>query len=539
MTGARADLAILGASVETIAPVARRPEAVAVGDGRILAVGTRDEIRQHVGAATEVVELSGESLLPGFGDSHIHPISGGMLADQCDLHDLPDAAACLAAIARYAAAHPDRAWIAGAGWSLTAFPRGEPGRELLDSLLGDRPVLLESNDGHNAWASSRALAIAGITAATDDPPDGRIARDEHGEPNGTLVDGAVSLVAEHLPPPRHEERLAGLRAAQAHLHALGITAWQDAHVEPAELAAYRDAESAGWLTARVVAAQWWEREAGLEQIDGFEELRAGAQGERVRAGSVKLMLDGVIESRTAWLIDPYRDTGHSGSPFVEPELLRRAVVELDRRGFQAHFHAIGDAAVRLALDAVQDARRLNGPSDARHHAAHLELIHPADVPRFARLNVTANIQPFWAVDDDQMQDFRIPALGVDRIGWQFVFGSLRRAGARLAGGSDWTVTTANPLLEMEVAIRRVAPDARGARPFLPGEALTLDEALAAFTIGSAYVNHLDAETGTIEVGKRADLVLLDRDIRSPEAGPLGDARVLATYVDGRAVYSAG
>ena len=294
----------MGARVEPIAAAPRPADAVAVRDGRIVAVGAAADVRRHIGRRTRVLELNGETLLPGFGDSHIHPIGGGMLADQCDLHDLPDAAAYREAIARYAATHPDRAWIQGAGWSITAFPRGEPGRELLDQLVGDRPAILESNDGHNAWASSRALAIAGITAATDDPADGRIARDEHGEPNGTLVDGAISLVTDHLPPPRHEELLAGLRAAQAHLHALGITAWQDAHVEPADMAAYREAAAAGWLTARVVAALWWERDAGLEQIDAFEGLRAAGTVGRLRADSVKLMLDGVIESRTAWLTAP-------------------------------------------------------------------------------------------------------------------------------------------------------------------------------------------------------------------------------------------
>lgn len=247
------------------------------------------------------------------------------------------------------------------------------------------------------------------------------------------------------------------------------------------------------------------------------------------------MLDGIIESRTAFMRSPYLGGSERGSPFIDPDVLHRAVVELDKRGFQAHFHAIGDAAVRLALDAVAEARRLNGASDRRHHIAHLEVVHPDDIPRFAELDVVANLQPFWAVDDDQMQDLRIPALGSGRVAWQFPFGSLRRAGARLAAGSDWTVTTANPLLEIEVAVHRVAPDSRGGPSFLPGERLTLDEALEAFTLGSAFVNHLDHETGSIEVGKFADIVVLDRNLRAPDAGPIGDASVRATYVAGRRV----
>jgi predicted amidohydrolase YtcJ len=529
-----ADLVFVGATVESIAPRAVPADAVAVRDGRIVAVGATADVRELIGPRTDVVELQGETLLPGFQDAHVHPIGGGLLADRCDLHDLPESAdAYLEAIGRYAAAHPDRSWILGSGWALSAFLGEEPRREELDRVVGDRPVLLESNDGHCAWVSSAALRLAGVTAATEDPRGGRITRDEHGEPAGTLLDVAVNLVAGLVPEPSHAELVEGLRNAQRQLHRLGITAWQDAWVTPAYLAAYRQAAEEGWLTARVTAALWWEREQGLEQIEAFEELRRSAAVGRLKAGSVKLMLDGILESRTAYMVDPYTGTSERGVPFIDPGLLLEAVAELDRRGFQAHFHAIGDGAVRLALDAVEEARRRNGPTDGRHHAAHLEVVNPDDVPRFAPLGMTANIQPFWAADDAQMQELRIPILGPERAEWQYVFRSLCDAGARLAGGSDWTVTTANPLLEMEVATRRVYPSTRDMAPFTPAQRLTLDEALAAFTIGSAYANHLDGETGTIEVGKMADLVLLDRDIRPTEF--LGDATVVTTYVEGERV----
>lgn len=531
-----ADLVVRGATVEAISHRSTVADCVAVRDGRMVAVGSTDDMRDWIGPATEILDLSGETLLPGFQDAHIHPIDGGLLGDRCDLHSLADADAYLRAIAAYADAHPEREWILGGGWSLSAFPNGEPEKGQLDRIAPGRPVLLESNDGHVAWANSPALAVAGITRDTPEPADGRIVRDASGDPSGTLVDGAISLIAPHVPEPSHAQLLSGLRAAQRELHALGITAWQDAHVEPAALAAYREAAHEGWLTARVVAALWWDRDGGLEQIDAFEEQRSAARVGRLRADSVKLMLDGIVESRTAFMTSPYRDSEDGGTPFIDPDLLMRAVTELDRRGFQAHFHAIGDAAVRLALDAVGEARRRNGPSDGRHHIAHLEVVHPDDIPRFAELDVVANIQPFWAVDDDQMQELRMPVLGPDRHAWQFAFGSLRRAGARLAAGSDWTVTTANPLLEIEVAVHRVPPDARGGDPFLPDERLTLDEAFAAFTLGSAHVNHLDDATGSIEVGKRADFLILDRNLRSAEAGPIGDATVRATYVDGRRVF---
>ena len=534
-----ADLVFLGATVETVRDGAAPAGAVAVRGGRIVHVGTSPEVRRMIGPATSVMELHGETVLPGLQDAHVHPIDGGMLATQCDLHGQTDANAYLDAVAAHAGGEPDRDWITGGGWLLTAFPRGEPHRELLDRIVPDRPVLLYSHDGHVAWANSRALAIAGIDRGTPDPAGGRIVRDAGGEPTGTLVDGAVDLVAPHLPQPTHEDRLAGLRAGQAHLHGLGITAWQDAHVEPDELAAYREAAAAGWLTARVVAALWWHREEGLEQIEAFEQQRADAAIGRLRADSVKLMLDGILESRTAFMTSPYLGAdGHAGTPFIEPGLLHAAVTELDRRGFQAHFHAIGDGAVRLALDAVEAARSANGMTDHRHHIAHLEVVNPADVPRFAPLGVVANIQPLWASDDDQMRTLRVPLLGPERAGWQYPFASLLRAGATLAGGSDWTVTSANPLLEIEVAVNRIDPDTRDRAPFTPGERLTLDAAARAFTIGAAFVNHLDSVTGTIEVGKLADLVVLDRDLRDRDVGPIGDATVRQTYVEGERVFGA-
>ncbi|HSJ00324.1 MAG TPA: amidohydrolase [Patescibacteria group bacterium] len=532
-----ADLVVLGGSLEPIAaPPAPDRDALAVRGGRIVAIGASADLRALIGPATEVVELSGETVLPGFQDAHIHPIEGGLLADRCDLHALTDADAYVAAIRAYADAHPEREWITGSGWSLPAFPGGEPDRALLDRAVGDRPAILESNDGHVAWVSTRALELAGIDGTTPDPPDGRIARDGDGTATGTLHDGATHLVSRLLPQPSHEDLVRGLLAAQAELHGLGITAWQDAHVEAAELDAYRAASADGRLTARVEAALWWDRTAGLEQIGWLEEARAAASVPgQLRAGSVKLMLDGILESRTAFMTSPYAGHEERGSPFIEPDLLRQAVIELDRRGFWCHFHAIGDAAVRLALDSVEAARAANGRTPGRHHIAHIEVIHPDDIGRFADLDVTANMQPLWAADDDQMRDLRMPVLGEERATWQYPFGSLARAGARLAAGSDWTVSSADPLREIEVAVRRVAPETRDAAAFLPEQRLSLDQALAAFTIGSAFVNHLDTDTGTIEVGKLADLAIIDRDLRAPDTGPIGDAGVRATYVGGRRV----
>jgi predicted amidohydrolase YtcJ len=542
-----ADLVFLGATVETISPVdGPRPAAVAVGGGRIVAVGQAADVEPLIGRATRVVRLNGEALLPGFQDAHTHPVQGELTAMACDLSEL-SADEFDEAIRAYAARHLERPWIVGAGWSVSDYPDAAPSRAALDALVPDRPAFLWSRDGHSAWVNSRALALAGISAATADPPGGLIVREADGSPAGTLREGALSLVEAHVPQPSAAEHAAALAAVQRRMHALGITAWQDASVYDSgacarQLEAYRAAAESGTLAARVVASLFWDPRRGLEQVEGFLEQRASATVGRLSAGTVKIWVDGVIEGLTAAMLDPYLDerghaTDNRGMALVEPEMLREAVVALDRAGLQVHMHAIGDAAVRSALDAVEAARRVNRPSDLRHHIAHIQLIHPDDLPRFAAVGATGTIQPIWACHEPIMDERTIPFLGSERTSWQYPFASLLRNGARLAAGSDWPVTSANPLLEIEVAVTRVASEHRDASPLLADERISLDAALAAFTIGSAYVSHLDGVTGSIEVGKLADLVLLDRNLRAPEAGPIGEATAVATWVEGLQVFA--
>ncbi|MGW4757083.1 amidohydrolase [Streptomyces chartreusis] len=539
-----ADLLFTGGPVLT--PEGRTATAVAVTGDRITAVG-REEVHDLAGPRTEVVDLAGRLLLPGFQDAHVHPVPAGLELTQCDLTGTRTADETLAAVRAYADAHPEREWITGGGWSMEAFEGGTPTKELLDSVVPDRPVYLPNRDHHGAWVNSRALALAGITRDTPDPADGRIERDASGEPSGTLQEGAMQLVGRLTPPATQADRVAALLHAQRHLHALGITAWQDALVgdflgmdNPAQayLAAARD----GSLTARVVGALWWDRERGSEQIPELAERREALSHGRFRATSVKLMLDGVAETGTAALVDPYLDkcgcaTANRGTSFIDPEQLPKYVTELDALGFQCHFHALGDRAVRDALDAIEAARAANGPSDTRPHLAHLQVIQPADVPRFARLGAIANIQPLWAAHEPQMDELTIPFLGPERAAWQYPFGALLRSGARLAAGSDWPVSSPDPLHGVHVAVNRVTPDADDAQVFLPGERIGLTEALTAYTAGSAYVNHLD-DTGEVRAGALADLVVLDRDPFDGPAEAIAQTRVARTYVGGAQVYAA-
>ena len=424
---------------------------------------------------------------------------------------------------------------------MEAFPGGTPTRQALDRVVPDRPAFFVNRDGHGAWVNSRALELAGIGHDTPDPADGRIERDAAGEPSGTLHEGAMELVRMLLPETTTQELADGIELAQAYLHRFGISAWQDAWVAPADMKAYRMVAERGRLTGRVVACQWWERERGAEQIDEMIERRRTGSVGRLNAGTVKIMQDGVAENYTAAMLVPYldadgRSTGNRGISFVEPEALKSHVTRLDAEGFQVHFHALGDRAVRESLDAIEAARTANGPSDNRHHLAHLQVVDPADIPRFRTLGAAANMQPYWACHDAQMDDLTLPYLAPERAALQYPFRTIHRSGAVLVGGSDWSVSTPNVMAEIEVAVSRVSPEQRDRAPFLPDEALDLPEALAAFTIGTAYINHLDEATGTIEVGKLADLVVLDRDIFAPDAGPLGDVRVLLTLIEGQSVH---
>ncbi len=540
-----ADLVLTGGRVMTMDAVRRSAEAVAVGDGRIVAVGRSADVRSFVGPRTRVVELHGRTVLPSFQDAHVHPVMAGIGLLQCPLHDLPmTREAYLEAIGSYATAHPDLPWVEGDGWYMAVFPGGTPRREDLDRVVPDRPAFFVNRDGHGAWANSRAMALAGIDGDTPDPDDGRIERDPDGTPSGTLHEGAMEIVRRLIPPPTGEDIVLGLGKAQAYLHALGITAWQDAWVRQADLAAYRTFAERGLLTGRAIACQWWERERGGEQIEEMIEARRISSIGRLRATTVKIMQDGVMENFTAAMLHPYlgpdgRPTANAGISFVDPVALKAYVTRLDAAGFQVHFHALGDRAVREALDAIAAARTANGPTDGRHHVAHLQVVDRADMPRFHALGAVANIQPLWACRAAQMVGLTLPFITAATAANQYPFRSLRRAGAILAGGSDWTVSTPNVLQEAEVAITRIGRDLDDRAPLDAAEALDLVDAVAAFTIGSAYVNHLDDVTGTVEVGKLADLVVLDRDIEADNPGRVGDATVLLTLIEGAAVFDAG
>jgi predicted amidohydrolase YtcJ len=549
---AAADLVFVNGDVYTVDAARSWANAVAVRDGGIVAVGSNEDVRELIDANTEVVDLAGRLLLPGFQDAHVHPVSGGVDMLQCDMHDLEGKDAYLMAVRDYVARHPDEEWVLGGGWAQDAFERGCPDKESLDAVSPDTAVYLPNRDGHSVWVNSKALEIAGVTADTPDPADGRIERNADGSPQGTLHEGAMHLVDQHVPAIGQDMIFEGVLKGQAYLHSLGITAWQDAIVDDGYLYGayhpYLRAADQGTLTARVIGALWWDRTKGLEQIEHLEELREGGARGNFVATSVKIMQDGVCENFTGATLTPYLDaqghpTENAGISFVEPELLKDAVTRLDALGFQVHFHALADRAVREALDAIEAARTANGMNDLRHHLAHIQIVHPDDLPRFRQLGALANAQPLWAAHEAQMDELTIPFLGEERASWQYPFGSLVRHGATLVMGSDWPVSSPDPMQEMHVAVNRRMPSSYAYRVestevFIPQERIDLPTAVAAFTAGSAYANHLEDQTGSIEMGKRADVAVFDRNIFDAPTDEIASARCLQTFVDGKRVYAA-
>lgn len=536
-----ADLVLRGGAVYTMNAARSWARSVAVRKGKIIYVGDSTPPAKLVGPATEVVDLGGRMVLPGFQDAHVHPVSAGLELGEIRLYDVPTADSAVEVIRDYALAHPALKWIRGNGWQLPLFPKADPSKTLLDRAVADRPALLYAMDGHSAWVNSKALALAGITRDTPDPPNGRIERDPRtGEPSGTLRESAIDLVADSMPGYTDAEMSAALAAAQSEANSFGITAVFGANEGEQELKAYAAADQAGTLTLRVVAALTTGGDsAGASLLPRLRAWRARFATPHVHPIAVKLFADGVLESGTAALLRPYLDRrGDAGKANYSQPALDRLVADLDQDGFQIHVHAIGDRAIRMTLDAFERARERNGERDSRHSIAHLELIDPADIPRFRRLGVVANFEALWANGDEYLTRLTEPALGPARSRWLYPIASVVRTGAVVSGGSDWSVSSLNPLDAIEMGVTHLDPSRPGMPVWNAAERVDLPTMIALYTIDAAYANHLETETGSIEVGKAADLVILDTNLFEIPLGRIHAVRVLRTLLEGRTVYQA-
>ncbi|MEX1162074.1 MAG: amidohydrolase [Nitriliruptor sp.] len=538
----------------------RPTDAVAVADGRIVALGF--EARERRGPRTEVVEVSDGSLLPAFRDGHAHPLNGGAESLDCDLVDSPDVDEVLRRLAAFVAADGAGggatsgvdAWVLGWGYPPEVLPGGVGRASTLDAVVGDRPVALWSSDHHMVWCNSRALAVAGITAATDDPPRGTIVRDADGTPVGTLLEEAEHLLEAHIPPRGIDKEARGLRVGLDRMTSAGIVWAQDAWITLPLLPAFSRVADAGDLTVDLDLAPKVEVDGWRDQVEAFVEARRevadatvrrtanGVPGGRLSLTTVKLFVDGVIEGGTGALLEPYcalaHDAGSGGGHGIanwEPGELAEACAAFDAAGFQLHLHAIGDRAVRDALDAFGHVAEVNGDRDRRPVTAHTHLVHPDDRARFRSLGAVANFEPLWAQPNEIMVDLTEPRLGAERAGWQYPIGSLLRSGAHVSFGSDWPVSSLVPLEGIGVAVTRRVPGETDGQVLHPSERITRDEALGAYTAGVAYQAGDEHEAGIIAVGSRADLVLTGADVTRVPDDVLGQIPVRRTWRSGSTV----
>lgn len=513
-------------------------EAVAIRGNKILLVGSNRDVKRLRRVQTAMVDAHGAAVLPGFNDSHIHLLSGGLAFSELDLSGTTTLDAVKASIADYATVHADRQWIVGRGWIYDAFD-GLPTRQQLDALVPDRPAYLTAYDGHTGWANSRALKLAGITRKTRNPANGTIVKDPRtGEPTGALTEQAMDLMERTLPQPSRAEQLDALRQAIAHAHKFGVTSVQNASGTADELDLYGTLRESGDLELRVynaLSADPSITESDVERLDAVRKKYP--DDPLLKAGAIKLIVDGVVESHTAALLAPYADIPSSGHPNYTPAQLNRLVTLLDRRGWQVLIHAIGDRGVRMALDAFEVAQAANPPParGRRHRIEHIETIDPADIPRFAKLGVIASMQPLHSNPAPDLMSLWSKNLGPERAARGWLYGTLLKSGARVAFGSDWPVVTLDPRLGLHVATTRTSPEGLPEGGWLPEERLTLEQALEAYGGGAAFASFDEQRKGTLAPGMLADLVVLTSDIFAPDAKLL-DAQVALTIFDGRVVY---
>lgn len=539
-----ADLLLMNGHIYTANPAQPWVRAIAIRAERILAVGEDRQISRFRGPRTQVIDLNGRMAMPGIIDSHIHFLDGSLSMDQLSLDDAYTVPEIERRVREFAAAHPDRPWLLGRGWLYAAFkPSGLPTKQLLDEIVSDRPVVIECYDGHSVWVNSKALALAGIVKDTPDPQQGgvvvgTIVRDPTtGEASGVLKEEAMGIVRRVIPQPSREEKLRALRAGLREANRHGLTSVVNASGSLEEMELYAALREEGQLTVRMTTALMMEPRPTEKTLAMYEEGRRRFHDEWVRGGVIKAFMDGVVESHTAAMLDPYSDNPKlSGSLNYTPEQFRDNVVELDRRHFQVITHAIGDRAIRTVLDAYQAAEQINGPRDRRFRIEHIENINPQDIPRFGRLGVIASMQPYHCYPEPNLFNVWARNIGPQRLPYSFAWHDLAAAGARLAFGSDWPVVSLDPFIGIQNAVTRQDWNGQPLEGFVSAQKVTLDQALAAYTRDGAFAEFEETQKGTLEPGRLADLVVLSQDLFLVKPAEIRKTEVVLTVVGGKVVY---
>ncbi len=534
-----ADIIVVRGRVFTVNERQPWGEAVAIRGDKIVAVGNVQQIIAYRGKNTRVIDARGKLVLPGFEDCHIHFMDGSLGLNQVDLNGATTVAEIQRRVEEYAASHPREPWIAGMGWTYPTFgPGALPNKKFLDEIEPNRPVFLSAFDGHSAWANSKALTLAGITKETADPPNGQIVRDANGEATGALKEAAADLVAGRMPKPSRADRLAALRKGLREANKAGLTRVHSAGQDFEFLDLYDELQRNGELTLRFYVAYFLDPpELRPQDLEKIEQARQRYNNDWIAGGVVKTMLDGVVEAHTASMLAPYSDDpSQIGKMFWEPEKYRAAVRELDRRGLQIFTHAIGDKAVRTALDAYENAAHSNRTSDMRPRIEHIENVAAEDIPRFGALGVIASMQPLHSYPDEDTLTIWARNVGRERAQRAWAFDSIAAKGGRLAFGSDWPVVTLNPWKGLQTAVTRKTSEGTPEGGFMPGEAVTLEKGIRAYTLDAAFAARREKQEGSLEAGKLADLIIVDQDLFQIPASQIDKTRVLLTMVGGKVVY---
>ena len=529
-----ADRVFLGGRIWTADPSRPRAQALALAGDAIVAVGTDAEVRRYVGPATQTVDLRGRFVAPGFNDAHLH----FLVVENADLTGAASVEEVQGRIRAYAAAHPDQAWVTGRGWVYGAFPGSLPDRRQLDAAVADRPAFMTSYDGHSAWANSKALQMAGITRDTRDPDHGVIVRDEKGEPTGALKESASRLVGRLVPPASAEDRYAALKRRLEEAASYGLTSAQNASIAAADVAAYERVAAEGGLKVRFYFALPMVKDIAADDLAHYKAMRTKYPGPLMKFGAVKGFVDGVVESKTAAMLEPYPGGGTGELNWTSDDL-DRTVALYDREGFQVFLHAIGDKAIRMALDAYERAAQANGTSGRRHRVEHIEAPTRADIARFKPLGVIASTQALFANPDQNTYEVYAPTLGPDRESRAMAFRSLDEAGAVQAFGSDSPVFSMEVLRGIYCAATRMTPEGTPPGGWQPQERISAEAALRHFTRDAAYASFEEQRKGTLAPGMLADLVVLSDDVVAIPPAQILKTRVLLTVMGGRDTYRAG
>jgi predicted amidohydrolase YtcJ len=536
---AQADLVLTNGKVWTGVEQARLEQAVAIKDGKILATGSSIAMKKLAGAGTRVLDLQGKFAMPGFNDAHLHFSGGAERLAEVDLTGICTLPEIQKKIAEWAVAHPEAPWIRGGGWEYMCFPGNRlPTREDLDAAVSDRPAFLSAYDGHTAWANSKAMALAGLDKPYKYEGFGELVADaKTGVPTGCLKEGAQGLVRKLLPRRTPEERLKAIEAGVKYANSLGITSLQNASGNEEEVDLYETLQKAGKLTVRAaIAMSAGQMTTTQDVVDGWVELRKKHPGPWLKVAAVKFALDGVIESHTAAMLDLYADGSKtSGKLAWDEDAFRQALARVDKAGFQIYTHAIGDRAVRVALDGYEAVREANGKRDSRHRIEHIEVISPRDVSRFGTLGVMASMEPIHA--DPGTVAVWSKAVGEERVKLAFPWRSLEKAGAKLVFSSDWPASISlDPIRGIHSAVNRQTTDGKPKGGWLPEQRVSLETALRGYTTAAAYAEFAEGSKGMLKSGYLADLIVLDRNPFAIPTGELHTLKVEMTLVDGRIVF---